>query len=401
MSKKTSNSLNTKGIQDFFSEKTVGLVSRERELKQLMYAVLTQEHMLLMGKPGTGKSQFALKALEQIENSNLFKAHITKQTTEEYVFGPLNFKEFKENGKMVHNTEDGILEADYAFLDEFFDGSDVLLRSLLGVLNERQWMKAQGVQAKLKTAVLTSNYTRENEVTEAILDRILFKTEIKPLKSKSDYIKVYKGYLNQNLSKPKKLNNKELEAVWDLMKDPKSVDFPDEVIKIYHDFVSEFQQESNKYISQRTANKALNVVKATTILDGRKEVKFSDLEEVRYVFCVLNNDKEENVFDAVYTKIVAPAEKILESIDTLQRISQEVAELPVDLDKKDVDELVEVSKVATEHRDAVENLRRELQEQKINDNKVNKMMSSLIKDIETIATKNKARIDEVVQLNQS
>ncbi len=40
---------------NLFSEKKLGLVDRTREIKQLMYALFTREHMLLMGPAGTAK----------------------------------------------------------------------------------------------------------------------------------------------------------------------------------------------------------------------------------------------------------------------------------------------------------------------------------------------------------
>src|SRR3990167_6419859 len=83
-----------------------------------------QKHMLLMGLPGTAKSQFAMNVFGSIDGARTFGIHLTKQTTEEYVFGPINIEELKK-GNVIHNTKDSILDADFAFIDEFFDASDV------------------------------------------------------------------------------------------------------------------------------------------------------------------------------------------------------------------------------------------------------------------------------------
>jgi len=55
-------------------------------------------------------------------------------------------------------------------------------------------------------------------------------------------------------------------------------------------------KESKKYISQRTANKSLKVLKVSALLDGRDKVEYRDLEELKYVFCVLNRKMEEEIF---------------------------------------------------------------------------------------------------------
>jgi len=314
-----------------FTSKVLGLVDRDRETKQLMYALFTKEHMLLMGPAGTAKSQFATNAFSAIDGSKLFSIHLTKQTTEEYVFGPLNILELKK-GNLVHNTQDSILDANFAFLDEFFDASDVLLRSLLGVLNERKWMKGQQqMTAKLHTAILTSNYQRENEVTNAILDRIIFKTEIQPITAKSKRIRVFNDYLAQPNFKPAKvLDLAKLEEFTKLVEDPNSVKFPDEVLEAYDVLLQEFMKESKKYISQRTANKALKVLKVSALLDGRDKVSYDDLEELRYVFCVLNRRIEEELFDAVFEKHIGKAEEERQVIGDISQIETKVNNMPSD-----------------------------------------------------------------------
>jgi MoxR-like ATPase len=314
-----------------FTTKALGLVDRERETKQLMYALLTREHMLLMGPAGTAKSQFATNAFSTIDNSRLFGIHLTKQTTEEYVYGPLNISELK-NGNLVHNTTGSILDADFAFLDEFFDASDVLLRSLLGVLNERKWMKGgQQIQAKLHTAIVTSNYQRENDVTQAVLDRIIFKTDIQPITAKNKRIQVYSDYLDRPDFVPTKLiDMAKLQEFADLVEKPDSVKFKKEILDAYDNLVTEFAKESKKYISQRTANKALKVIKASALLNDRDSVAYEDLEELRYVFCVLNKRIEEEIFDAVFERCVGKVEEERSVIDDLNSIKEKIDSMPND-----------------------------------------------------------------------
>jgi len=324
-----------KGISSkIFSNKVLGLVDRDREIKQLMYALFTKEHMLMMGPPGTAKSLFAMRAFSAIEGANIFRIHLTKQTTEEYVFGPLNIVELKK-GNLIHNTKDSILTADFAFIDEFFDASDVLLRSLLGVLNERQWLKgSQEVSAKLHTAILTSNYQRDNNVTQAVLDRIIFKTEIQEVTAKTKRLKIYKDAIEKpDFQTPKVLSLKKLKKFSKLVEDPNSVKFPKHVLQTFDYLLTEFTKESKKYISQRTANKSLKVLKTSALLDGRDEVSYGDLEELRYVFCVLNRRMEEEIFDAVYERCVGKAEEEKIIMNDLEDIETKIKKTPKNFDR--------------------------------------------------------------------
>jgi MoxR-like ATPase len=342
---------------NLFSNKILGLVDRDREIKQLMYALFTKEHMLLMGPPGTAKSLFASNAFKAIDGAKLFSIHLTKQTTEEYVFGPLNIIELKK-GNVVHNTKDSILESDFAFIDEFFDASDVLLRSLLGVLNERVWMKGQQkINAKLHTAILTSNYQRENDVTEAVLDRVVFKAEIQPITAKSKRMRVYKDYLgDSNFQPPKILDLKKLKEFTEKVDDPKSVKFSDDILKIFDELVDEYAKETKKYISQRTANKALKVLKASALLNGRKEVVYKDMEELKYVLCVLNRRVEEEVFDAVYEKYVGNAEEEQIVMTDLEEIDEKFSKVPTNFDKLGDKDFVEKMAELTELVNLLENM---------------------------------------------
>lgn len=332
-----------------FSNKVLGLVDRDREVKQLMYALFTKEHLLLMGPPGTAKSLFASNAFKAIDGAKTFSIHLTKQTTEEYVFGPLNIVELKK-GNIIHNTEGSILDADFAFIDEFFDASDVLLRSLLGLLNERVWMKGtQKVEAKLHTAILTSNYQRENEVTKAILDRIIFQCETKPITAKNKRIKVYKDYIeNSNFQPPTVLDLKKLKAFITKLEKPNSVKFTKQVLEVFDELITEFSKESKKYISQRTANKALKVLKVSALLNERDKVIYKDLEELKYVLCVLNRRIEEEIFDAVYEKYVGNVEEGQTIMVTLDEIDGRLKILPTDFNKFNDQEFVEKMSELTE-----------------------------------------------------
>ena len=297
----------------------------------------------------THNSLFASRAFQAIDGAKIFSTHLTKQTTEEYIFGPLNIVELKK-GNVVHNTKDSILEADFAFIDEFFDASDVLLRSLLGVLNERVWMKGQQrVEAKLHTAILTSNYQRENDVTQAILDRIIFQCEVGPITAKTKRLRVYKNFLKDNTFKvPKVLDLEKLKAFTDKVSDPTSVAFPKPILKIYDELVKDFSSESKKYVSQRTANKALKVLKVSALLNGRSEIIYKDLEELKYALCVLNRRMEEEIFDAVYEKHVGNAEEEQILTKDLSEIAKRFKDIPTNFDQLTDQEFVDKMAEITE-----------------------------------------------------
>jgi hypothetical protein len=200
------------------------------------------------------------------------------------------------------------------------------------VLNERRWMKgSQQISAKLHTAIVTSNYQRENEVTQAILDRIVFKCEVVPSTAKTNRVKIYQNYIDQPNFIPKKLLSlPKLKEFVAMVEDPKSVKFPKQILETFDYLLEEFTKESKKYISPRTANKALKVLKASALLNGRDEVAYSDLEELRYVFCVINKRIEEELFEAAFEKCVGKAEEERQVMIDLEEIENKVNAMPKD-----------------------------------------------------------------------
>ena len=111
----------------------------EDVLTQALFALLTREHMLWYSKPGRAKTQVAGSLFDLFADAPVFRKQLTKDTMKEELFGNVVVDNFLKTGREVYNLENGVVEATFAYLDEFFDGSDFLLRALLNLLNEREF----------------------------------------------------------------------------------------------------------------------------------------------------------------------------------------------------------------------------------------------------------------------
>jgi MoxR-like ATPase len=327
----------TQDLEKGFSSKNLFLLERDKELKQLMYAMLIGEHVFLQGDAGTGKSMLAKHAFNLVQNAKLFSIQMSEATLSEHLFGAYDIPTWKDKGFLMRDITGSILEADFAFIDEIFDGREDVLRTLLGILNERKFIEGrQQEDAMLHTAVATANYQSINEKTIPILDRFLFKSIVKPLKSKSNKLKMY----SQHLAKAGgKLASYPIKPILDLkqLKDftdkvySDEVIISDEVLEVYDELITEYDKEINvkrkKYISSRTSNKLLDIVKAAVILDGRKQAVFTDLFEVRYGLCTMNDEDDEETFNKVYKRCV---EGLEDEKNQLAEIAKVEAELKID-----------------------------------------------------------------------
>ena len=170
----------------FFDELGRAYVERDDLLQQIALALLAREHVLMTGPPGTAKSGIAGAVLGRIVDEttrgpSLYARQFTESTVQTDLVGPIDFKTLMDTGRTEHFTDEGMLGAVHAFLDEVFDGRDMLLRAALNVLQERELKQGtRTTRGRIECAIMTTNrYLAEilegsRETLLAFIDRVAF-----------------------------------------------------------------------------------------------------------------------------------------------------------------------------------------------------------------------------------
>jgi MoxR-like ATPase len=159
-------------VRETVHSATVGLIQREQLAELMVLAAVAQEHLLIIGPPGTAKSAVVRRVASAL-GGRYFEYLLGRFTEPAELFGPVDLRKLREG--VVEADVSGMLpEAEVAFLDEVFLGSTAILNTLLGVLNERRFRRGHtDIACPLRVCVGAANALPEDESLAAFADRFL------------------------------------------------------------------------------------------------------------------------------------------------------------------------------------------------------------------------------------
>jgi MoxR-like ATPase len=178
--------LNTLGdLDDVVGQLRHTFVAKDELVELLVTCAVAQEHLLIVGPPGTAKSElikrFALLCSPDPgatagERISYFEYLLTRFTEPNEIFGAVIVAAFGKGEGVWRDTRGMLPRAEIAFLDEVFKSNSAILNALLTILNERVFYNGNHrEQVPLIAAVGATNSVPDDAELAALYDRFLLR----------------------------------------------------------------------------------------------------------------------------------------------------------------------------------------------------------------------------------
>lgn len=310
---------------------------RSDVIRGVLTAVLAKQHFLMIGKGGTGKSFLAreLKQRFRVDESSpsrYFEVALDETSTPDQVLGSPDIKAMVELGKTRRVATGMLPDADFAFLDEFFNANGPVLHSVMPILNERIFHNnGQPVDVDLWTVIAGTNKLNADTNMAALWDRVHHRHEVHYVQDADALRNITNGTIQRKLGNDERQYTYiTLDELRQAHHEAMALEFPDAVWKAFVDLRDELAHNGIE-VSTRRITEGYAAVLATAWLNGHDRVRVGDLTVLRHMFWSLIDDMSK--VKSIVLNACNPGEKkALELGEDLDKLKKEYKEA-LQLDK--------------------------------------------------------------------
>ncbi|MCK6526329.1 AAA family ATPase [Myxococcota bacterium] len=151
-------------------------VDKDLVVDLMALALITREHLLLLGPPGTAKSAL-IKRMSTLLDARYYEYLLTRFSEPSELFGPVDLAALQD-GRYSVKTAGMAPEAEIVFLDEIFKANSAILNALLSLINERVFYNGNVRQEVPLVSVMgASNDLPTDTSLGALFDRFLLRVQ--------------------------------------------------------------------------------------------------------------------------------------------------------------------------------------------------------------------------------
>lgn len=295
---------------------------RGNEVRSLMTALVSGEHVLLLGPPGTAKSALSQAFFAATVGGSFFQVLMTKYTVPEEVFGPISLSGL-EHDRYERVTNGYLPAATAGFLDEVFKANSSILNSLLTILNERAFDNG-GLRhsVDLEMVVGASNELPTDDALGALYDRFVLRHWVEPIKARSNAKALLMGRGAPTVTA--RLQPGDLAVIREAAA---QVQVTDDVADAILDLKDGLAREAGIVCSDRRWRKMVELVCARAALRGAKATIKADLMVL--ADAIWRTPEERPTVAATVAKAVSP------TLGDALRIVDAATELYAKIDKSE------------------------------------------------------------------
>ncbi|WP_225643281.1 AAA family ATPase [Streptomyces werraensis] len=297
---------------------------RDDVVRTLVVTLLAGQHSLVLGPPGTAKSELARELTGRIDGAAYWEILLSKFTAPTRMFGPIDVAALAR-GEYRQVYDGRATTAHVAFIDEIFKCSTAALNETLGYLNERIYHPENGgapIRCPLIGAITASNELPDGEDSAAIYDRLLVRIEVGYLEDPSNFAALVRSAVGRPAGPPPRttlglgaLQRAVTESV-------PAVGVPDAIVDAVVTLRAALRRKE-LVASDRRWRQAVGLLQASAYLDGRTEVAGTDLSVLAHV--LWDSPSQRPVVEREVLNLVNPdAREALDLADVIEELEAQL-----------------------------------------------------------------------------
>lgn len=295
-------------------------VGRDDVAHGIICAMLAQEHTLLIGPPGTGKSAMVRAVTGALDGATYWEYLLTRFTEPNEVLGPIDLNKWSATGDYERRTAGYLPTAHVGFADEIFKANSSILNALLGIANERVFHEAgSAVACPLRTLVGASNELPEGGTAgelSALYDRFLMRFDVQPPQGEEAFVAIV-GNKDEAPTLTARITLADVDAA---TAHAAAVDVPEDTLRAM--FATTLPlADAGILVSHRRWKKAAKILRAHAWLDGCTTVDPLHFEVLQHV--LWDEPDQHATVKAIVGKVSAP--KLADAVE-IRDAAMELAE---------------------------------------------------------------------------